>query len=134
MPLGENKVLEEIGNHCRGTKFIDATEIISNELVAVFDKITDDLKDFHYGRFDLKVDNLEHLKMGKNIKIFELNGVNSEVAHIYDPKHSIFYAYKTVFKELRIVYRLTKVIRKTQPKRLFTTRDFIRAFKKQLKS
>lgn len=109
---GEILVLEEIGNHCRGTKFMDGSHLINSDLEEVFDGIMESIPDFHYGRFDLKVKSMEDLYSGKNICIFELNGINSEAAHIYDPKHTLGYAYRTVFKEFRTVYRLSKSLKR----------------------
>jgi len=123
-------VLEEIGNHCRGTKFIDACDLISPDLKRIFDHICKHLPDFHYGRFDLKVSSIEDLKQGKNIRIFELNGVNSEVADIYDPKHNLMYAYRRVFNELRTVYRISRALRKNEVNIPNTLPEFYRALTK----
>ena len=40
--------------------------------------------------------------MGKDLSVIELNGVTSEATSIYDPKHSLFYAYRTLFRQWRI--------------------------------
>lgn len=132
IPAGEIIVLEEIGNHCRGTTFIDACELISPELTAVFDEIAKNIPDFYYGRFDLKVKSIEDLLQGKNIKIFELNGVNSEAAHIYDPKHNIFYAYKKISKELRTVFEISCELKALGVEKPNTTIEFLKALRKQL--
>jgi hypothetical protein len=94
---GERLVLEPIGNHCRGTKFINAQELINEKLNAVFDNIMKDVKDFYYGRFDIKVSSLEDLYEGKGIKIMELNGVNGDPAHIFHPNYSLWQAYKDIY-------------------------------------
>ncbi len=135
-PVEKNEyiLLEEIGNHCRGTKFIDACELITPQLVSVFDEISHNIPDFHYGRFDLKVKSIEDLYDGKNIQIFELNGVNSEVAHIYDPKHSIFYAYRQVYKELKTVFTISKVLKTNGVQNPNTHYEFFKALVKQLRS
>jgi hypothetical protein len=96
LPYGETKVVEKIGNHCRGTIFRNAQEINKEKTAAVIDKIMSDFKGFYYGRFDLKVKSIADLYLGKNIKILELNGVNADAAHIFDPKYSLFQAYKDV--------------------------------------
>lgn len=96
--LGEEILLEEIGNHCLGTEFVDANENISDALCIVFDKISRSFEGFHYGRYDLRVPNWEDLKQGRNIKIFELNGVSSEAGHIFDQRHGVLYAYKEVLR------------------------------------
>ena len=133
VPDGEVVVLEEIGNHCRGTKFLDANELINDKLNEVFDRIVTEVPGFHYGRFDLKVKSLEDLYACRNIRIFELNGINSEAAHIYDPKHTIFYAYKAVFNEYKIVYSLARQVKKTGIPLPDRKSEFARSLSKRLK-
>ncbi len=77
LPLGENRLLEPIGNHCRGTKFVNANHLIDNQLHDVFTKVSKGFDGFFYGRFDMKVSSIEDLYEGKNIRIMELNGVSS---------------------------------------------------------
>lgn len=91
---GETKIIEPIGNHCRGTKFIDNNFLINDTLNRVFDKICLPINGFYYGRFDLKVNSIENLYEGKNIKIMELNGASSEPGHIYDSSFTLIKAYK----------------------------------------
>ncbi|BDD09803.1 carboxylate--amine ligase [Fulvitalea axinellae] len=108
LPKGETLVLEQIGNHCRGTEFIDANHLINDQLVKVFDEITKDIKGFHYGRFDLKVRSLEDLYKGETIKVVELNGVNSEATHIYGQNFTLGKAYAVVLKQHRLAYEVAK--------------------------
>ncbi|MBP6410464.1 MAG: carboxypeptidase-like regulatory domain-containing protein [Pseudarcicella sp.] len=95
--VNETLTLEPIGNHCRGTAFLDNNFLINQQLNQVFDKIASTVRGFHYGRFDLKVKSIDDLYEGKNIKILELNGVWSEPAHIYDPNFKLWKAYKDLF-------------------------------------
>ncbi len=94
LPLGENRLLEPIGNHCRGTKFINANHLINKQLHKVFTEVAEGFKGFFYGRFDMKVSNIEDLYLGKNIRIMELNGVSSDPGHIYDPTYYLWNAYR----------------------------------------
>ena len=73
---------------------------------AVFDHIGKSIPDYYYGRFDLKVPSLDDLYQGKNIRIMELNGVNSEPAHIYDPDMRIGPAYRALFRQARIIQQI----------------------------
>jgi len=91
---GEKHIVEHIGNHCRGTRFIDNNYLINDKLNAVFDTISLPINGFYYGRFDLKVKSIADLYLGKHIKIMELNGASSEPGHIYDSSHTLFKAYK----------------------------------------
>jgi hypothetical protein len=98
LPKGERLKLEPIGNHNRGTKFCNGNHLINKQLENVFEKIARPIDGYFYGRFDLKYKDLESLYEGKNIRIMELNGVNSEPAHIYDPDNmTLLKAYQSVF-------------------------------------
>ncbi len=107
LPLGETRVIEHIGNHCRGTEFIDANYLINDQLNEVFDKIARQFEGFYYGRFDLKVRSIEEFKEGKTIKIFELNGVTAEAGHIYDKNYTLFKAYRAIIAEQNLVYKIS---------------------------
>lgn len=105
---GEKMYIEPIGNHCRGTTFFDATNLIDHRLNEVFDQISLQISGFYYGRFDLKVPTLDDLYTGKNIKIFELNGVSSEVAHVYDPDYKLIQAYREIARHMKYIYLIAK--------------------------
>jgi ATP-grasp domain len=107
LPKGEKKLMEPIGNHSRGTKFLDATDIVNEQLINIFSGICLQIDGFYYGRFDLKVASIEDLYQGKNIRIMELNGVSSDPGHIYDPKLSIWKAYYDIAKHFYYVYRIS---------------------------
>lgn len=94
LPLGENRLLEPIGNHCRGTKFVNANHLINSQLHEVFTKVSESFDGFFYGRFDMKVSSIEDLYEGKNIRVMELNGVSSDPGHIYDPRYYLWQAYR----------------------------------------
>lgn len=98
LPKNEKRIIEHIGNHCRGTRFIDNNYLINDKLHQVFDRISKPIDGFYYGRFDLKVKSVSDLYMGTNIKIMELNGASSEPGHIYDSSHTLFKAYKDLMK------------------------------------
>lgn len=103
---GEEILVEPIGNHCKGTQFINVNHLITEQLIETFDKITKPIDGFYYGRFDLKVSSLEDLYQGKNIKVVELNGTNSEPTHIYSPEMNIFKAYKAIFQNMKFVFEI----------------------------
>lgn len=104
---GEELMLEDIGNHCRGTTFFDGNDLINEKLIDTFDHIAQQIPGFFFGRFDLRVASVDDLYQGK-IQVIELNGVNSEPAHIYDPNMSIFKAYSHLFKQWGVIYRISR--------------------------
>jgi hypothetical protein len=90
---GELFVVHTIGNHIKGTRFKLANSHITPALNALFTQISNKVEGVYYGRYDLKVPSYEDLQEGRNIKIFELNGVSSEPGHIYDLPN-VFVAYR----------------------------------------
>ncbi len=111
IPEGITFKIEPIGNHCRGTTFLDGTHLINDQLVKVFREISKPLDGFYYGRFDIKVNSIRDLYEGENIKILEINGTNSEPAHIYDPDYSLFKAYREIIKHMNLIYKISRANR-----------------------
>ena len=108
---GERIELEPIGNHSRGTTFLNGNVHINEELEKVFDKIALKMEGIYYGRFDMKCESVELLQEGKVFKILEFNGIASEPAHIYDPSYSVIQAYKDIFQHWKIIYQISKAQR-----------------------
>lgn len=105
--LGEKINLVPYGNHARGAKFIDGCDWITPKLNAVMNEICLQIDGFYFGRIDLMYNTLEELEEGKNFSIVELNGAASEPTHIYDPKHSIFFAWKELIRHIRYMYEIS---------------------------
>lgn len=108
IPKYEKVRLEPIGNHNRGTAFLNGNHLINKQLVNVIDDIAQPLKGFYYGRFDLKTRSIEDLNRGEHIKIMEINGVNSEPAHIYQPGYSLKQAYRDIKMHMHIIYLISQ--------------------------
>lgn len=115
---GEKIKIEAIGNHNRGTRFINANHLITDQLTDVFDQISQCIPDFFYGRYDLKYTNLSDLESGKNFQIVELNGINSEPVHIYDQSTGLILAYKDFFKHYHDMYEISVENKKAGHKRI----------------
>jgi hypothetical protein len=107
LPQGQVLRLVEIGNHSRGTTFLNANHLINERLQASFDAIAKEIPGYYFGRFDLRTASLEDLYQGK-VQIMELNGANSEPAHIYDPQMPIGKAYKHLFGHWQRLYRISR--------------------------
>jgi len=109
---GEELLLVPYGNHVRGAKFIDASHLIDDKLSGTIDHICRQVPGFYYGRLDIRYQSWEDLKEGKNFSIIELNGAGSEPTHMYDPKHSIFFAWKEIIRHLNILARISRINRR----------------------
>ncbi|RZM21693.1 MAG: D-alanine--D-alanine ligase [Pedobacter sp.] len=95
------------GNHARGAKFTDSTAQADAQLVAFIDQLCRQVPEFYYGRLDLKYNTIEELKQGKNFCIIELNGAGSEPTHIYDPAHSLLFAWKEILRHYRLLWEIS---------------------------
>jgi hypothetical protein len=109
LPKGEEVVLQPIGNHSKGTCFLNANSLINSDLEQVFDDIAYQIQGFNYGRFDLKVASISDLQLGRNIRILELNGVISEPAHIYDPSNKLTMAWRDIFSTMKVIYEIAQL-------------------------
>jgi hypothetical protein len=103
---GERVQLVEIGTHCRGAIFLDGVDTITPALEEVIGRIAQSFDGFFFGRFDIRVPSRQDFMAGRNMKIVELNGVTSEATHIYDPKLSLFDAYRVLFEQWRIAFEI----------------------------
>jgi hypothetical protein len=103
---GEVLKLVETGNHAQGCIFRDGMRLHTDALVRVIDNISQRMPDFFIGRYDLRYETEEDFKRGRNFQIVELNGATSEATSIYDARNSLFSAYRTLFRQWRLVFAI----------------------------
>jgi hypothetical protein len=108
LPINEKKELVSIGNHCLGTTFLNANHLITPKLNESFDAISQQVRGFYFGRFDLRCSSLEDLEAGR-VKIVELNGCGAEPAHIYHPGSSFWRGMATLFAHVHSMYRISVI-------------------------
>ena len=114
IPLSGEKVLvEPIGNHCRGTQFLNYNNLITTEMVAAFDKIQADLPGCYVFRLDLKTPSVSDLQAGRNIKILEINGVGSDPAHIYDPNIPFFEIWAAYIRLWKKIFEISTALHRS---------------------
>lgn len=106
LPPGKKMELVSIGNHCLGTKFLNANYLITPTLSASFDAISKRIDGFCFGRYDLRVSTLKELEEGK-VMLLELNGCGAEPAHIYQPGFSLIEACRVLFRHWSDIYRVS---------------------------
>ncbi len=106
LSFGEKKILEEIGNHNRGTAFLNLNDLINSDLVLAFDQVSTPLHEWYFGRYDVKTKSLEAMIEG-DFQVIEVNGVNSEPAHIYDSSMSLLKAYRDLFIHWNIILKIS---------------------------
>ena len=128
LPLGERYMLSYAANHNRGANFIDLKEYIDEKLVSIFDRISHNINDFFYGRYDIMCNSVEDLKNGKNFTILEYNGCGAEPNHFYDTGYSLMGAYKEILIHWKALFRISRYNRHqgTRPWPLQKGRKFLR--------
>ncbi|MFY7669656.1 D-alanine--D-alanine ligase [Tenacibaculum sp. MEBiC06402] len=90
--------LTVIGNHSKGTQFINGNHLISRKLIETFDELSHSIEGWYYGRVDIKYNDFEELENGTDYKVLEINGIIAEPTHIYDAQN---YTYFNALKEIR---------------------------------
>lgn len=121
--IGKKEVLMPYGNHARGSLFLDGSHLISQKLQDTFNIICKRIDRFYYGRMDIKYDNIQDLEDGKNFSIIELNGAGSEPTHIYDPKHSLFFAWKEIIRHWKLLWKVSVNSKKIHQLRYMSCRE-----------
>ncbi len=106
---GEKYYLSIAGNHNRGTRFINLSKEIDEQLSNVFDSISKETGHFYFGRYDLKCTSVEDLKVGKNIAILEYNGAGAEPNHIYDCGMNYWDALKIINEHWKDMYKIGRI-------------------------
>lgn len=96
---GARMALVEIGSHCRGSLFLDATAAATEALVESLTRLADALPGYCFGRIDLRVPSLDALRLGEGLQVLELNGVTAESAHIYHPDTPLLTGYRALFAQ-----------------------------------
>ena len=104
---GEKLNLVPYGNHARGAKFIDGIYLISPKLTETFNEMCLQIPRFYFGRLDVMYNDWEELERGENFSVVELNGAASEPTHIYDPTHSLFFAWKELARHITYMYEIS---------------------------
>ncbi|MBN8852163.1 MAG: hypothetical protein BGO55_00260 [Sphingobacteriales bacterium 50-39] len=128
LALGEVRELVPYGNHARGAKFLDEGYRIDGALTLVIDELCRQIPEFHFGRLDIRYRDWEELRQGRNFYVIEVNGAGSEPTHIYDPVHSIFFAWKEIIRHWVILWRISRLNHKRGFSYL-STREGIQMFK-----
>lgn len=103
---GERFALVEIGAHCRGSLFLDATHLATPALTAAMGRLFDAIPGFHFGRLDLRCPSAAHLSRGDGLQILEVNGVTAEAAHIYHPDTPLLVGYVSILKQWRVAFEI----------------------------
>lgn len=106
-PAGAEVRLTELGTHCRGARFTDGREEVASEtLESQLDAFSRQHAGFFFGRFDVRTPGAGQMRTAGTFKVLELNGVSSESTHIYDPRNSLWTAYRTLCAQWRLAFAI----------------------------
>ncbi len=110
-PAGHRILLTETGNHCKGAIFSNHAALSTAALLATIEEIFESIPGFFIGRLDVRYESAEALREGRNFKIVELNGAGSEATHIWDRNTGLFEAYRVLFQQWDILFRVGEIVR-----------------------
>ena len=111
LPKGEVFELVEVGAHARGTVFLDRNHLLTPAVTDAFDAISRCFRGFYFGRYDVRTPSVADFQQGRSIKVLELNGLTSEVAHVYDPNHGLFNAWRDLMHQWKIAFEISNRLR-----------------------
>ena len=103
---GRSVRVEPIGNHCRGTHFVDAGHLRTPALEQALERLMGATTGLYYGRMDVRCTDEDALRAG-SFMLIEVNGVSSEPGHIYDPSWSIWRCWAELVRHVRYIGRIS---------------------------
>jgi hypothetical protein len=125
---GELFTVVPYGNHARGALFLDDSASTNKTLVEVVDALCRQIPGFYYGRLDIRYQSRDLLEQGKSFSVIEVNGAGSEPTHIYDPRHSIFFAWKEIIRHWFLLFKISRANHK-QGHRYLTWKEGLEMFR-----
>ena len=108
---GELVRLATIGSTRVGGLYRDGGAFITGQLTQAIDAIARDLPSFHFGRFDVRFENLQDLSLGIGLKIMEINGAGSEAIQAWDPDTRVMDGFRMIFEKQRILFAIGHAMR-----------------------
>lgn len=107
---GETVLVGQLGNHCLGCEFRDGAHLGTPALAAAIDEVSRGVPGFHIGRYDIRGP-MEEMRAGR-FRVIELNGVSSDATNVYDPRNSLRDAYRALFRQWEIAFRIAAANRR----------------------
>jgi membrane protein DedA with SNARE-associated domain len=106
LDAGERFPLALAGNHCQGTLFRDGGHLLTPELEAAVDAVIRPFEGFFFGRLDVRYADPREFRHGVGFAVIELNGATSESTNLYDPSWPLWRAYRTLFRQWALAFRI----------------------------
>ena len=120
------KKLSSIGNHSKGTQFINGNHLINKKIETILDSISHQIDGWYYGRLDIKYNSLRELYDG-NFMIIEINGILAEPGNIYDTsKINYFKALKIIRDHWKHLFKIARYNSQINGVKLTKTLPFVK--------
>lgn len=103
---GEKVRLSFVGSIRVGGIYRDASQLVTPELSARFDEIARGMREFCYGRFDIRFASADSLARGEAFRIIEVNGAGSEAISAWDPDVPITKVYARLREHQRLMFEI----------------------------
>ena len=101
-PKDESLQLSFIGSHTMGCKFTDDTHLLNSAVEEKIFSVFESQPGFNFGRLDVKAESEEAFLRGEFV-VIEVNGVASLPTNMFDPKNSLWEAYKIFLKHGKLL-------------------------------
>jgi membrane protein DedA with SNARE-associated domain len=101
---GEVIQIALIGNQRAGALYRDGKRFITDAMETQIDAIACSMTEFHYGRFDLRFENVETLARGEGFSIVEVNGIGGEAIDVWDPRLPVGEVYRRLVDQQRLLF------------------------------
>jgi len=109
---GEVFRLAFIGSIRVGGLYRDGSEYITEHLNRRFDAIARSMREFYFGRFDVRFRSLDDLMNGEEFRIFEINGAGAEAIHVWDASTPLLKMYRELFHYQKLMFEISALNRK----------------------
>jgi hypothetical protein len=109
---GQTVRIATIGSTRVGGLYRDGGALITDALTAAIDAIAREMPEFHFGRFDVRFDDVNDLQAGQGFSIMEVNGAGSEAIQAWDPGIGLVAGLRMVFAKQRLLFEIGAANRK----------------------
>jgi len=106
LPATQQKILSRIGSHTMGCRFTDETQLANDAILSRINSVFTDFPGYNYGRLDVKSLSLEAFISGE-FDVIEVNGIESQATHMFDPKYGFSDALKILNEHARILAQVS---------------------------
>lgn len=106
VPKGQPVRIAYAGSHSRGTIFRNGNSFATPAMTQAFDRIAQDLDEFHFGRFDVRFTDIAALQDGRGFSIVEINGAGAESTHVWDRNTTLGQAFRDLMQQYRLLWQI----------------------------